>query len=126
MDALKTELAKAGVRPEPEADITPDPFAALKRVPVKRLIARMGLSEFDASAPLTETDYKPERVRLPLKQHVGKPSVPVVKTGDIVRCGDLIAEIPERSLGARIHASIGGKVVNINDGMIEIAGGETA
>ncbi len=45
-----------------------------------------------------------------LRQHVGKPAVPVVRTGDRVHAGDVVAEIPEKSLGARIHAPIDGIV----------------
>ena len=54
---IADELGKAGVRPEPEKQITPDPFIAHKRVPVRRLIARMGLSAYDVPAPYTETGF---------------------------------------------------------------------
>ena len=47
MAQLKDELGRAGIRPVPEADIRVDPFIVQKRVPVKRLIARMGLAAFD-------------------------------------------------------------------------------
>lgn len=126
MAMLKAELGKAGVRPTPETDITPDPFAVYKHVPVKRLIARMGLSSYDTPAPYMEKTVAPAKVRLMLKQHVGAPSVPVVKPGDAVRRGDLIAEIPEKALGARLHASIDGRVTAVEAGWIEITGGEGA
>lgn len=126
MALYKNELSKAGVRPEPETRIAPDPFAAYKRVPVSRLIARMGLSDYDVPAPYAETDYRPGQVTLPLRQHVGKPAVPVVRAGDRVRAGDVVAEIPEKSLGARIHASIDGVVVGVDADAIRIAGGERA
>ena len=41
------------------------------------------------------------------------PSVPVVREGDPVKKGDLVADIPEGKLGARIHSSIDGKVAKI-------------
>lgn len=126
MALYKSELGKAGVRPEPEEHITPDPFIAHKRVPVRRLIARMGLSAYDVSAPYTETGYRPHAVTLPLRQHVGRPSVPVVRAGDRVRAGDVIAEIPEKALGARIHASIDGIVAAVDANTIQITGGESA
>lgn len=56
-------------------------------VPVSRLIARMGLSAYDVPAPYTETGYQPDSVTLLLRQHVGKPAVPVVRTGDRVHAG---------------------------------------
>ncbi len=125
MTMLKEQMGKAGIRPVPEKEIVPDPFAALKRIPVKRLIARMGLSEYDTPAPFMDARYRPARVRLPLRQHVGAPGVPVVKPGDRVRRGDVIAEIPEKSLGARLHASIDGTVTAVG-AEIEITGGESA
>ena len=126
MALYKAALGKAGIRPEPEAQITPDPFIVHKRVPVRRLIARMGLSAYDVPAPYTETSYRPGAVTLPLRQHVGKPSVPVVRVGDRVRAGDLVAEIPEKALGARIHASIDGIVTAVDANAIQITGGESA
>ena len=49
-------------------------------------------------------------MNIPLKQHAGAPSVPVVKSGDRVRQGDLLAAPEPGKLGARIHASIDGVV----------------
>ena len=126
MALYKSELSKNGIRPEPEMDITPDPFITYKRVPVSRLIARMGLSAYDVPAPYTETGYQPDSVTLLLRQHVGKPAVPVVRTGDRVHAGDVVAEIPEKSLGARIHAPIDGIVTRVDAKAIQVAGGESA
>ena len=88
--------------------VTPHPMADYRRVPMSRLIARLGLSEINNVGPLTEHAFTPGRVVLPLKQHAGAPSVPVVKTGQKVNAGDLVAVPEEGKLGARIHASIGG------------------
>jgi Na+-translocating ferredoxin:NAD+ oxidoreductase RnfC subunit len=43
-----------------------------------------------------------------------------VSSGERVIKGDLIGEIPEKALGARVHASIGGLVEAIADGMVTI------
>lgn len=126
MAMLKAELNKAGVRPQPEEEIVPDPFVEFKRVPVKRLIARMGLSAYDTPAPYRDGKIAPQRVVLPLSQHVGRPAVPVVKQGDQVRRGDLIAAIPEGALGAALHASIDGVVAAVDGQRIEITGGGAA
>lgn len=53
-----------------------------------------------------------------LKQHIGAPDIPVVKIGDMVSKGQLIAE-PD-GLGANIHASVDGEIVKIDDCMISI------
>jgi cobalamin reductase len=90
--------------------ITPHPMAEFRRVPMRRLIARLGLGEFNNTGPLVEHAFAPRSVKLPLKQHAGAPAVPVVKCGDRVRVGDLLAAPEAGKLGARIHASIDGVV----------------
>ena len=62
----------------------------------------------------------PSRVSIPLRQHIGAPAVCVVSEGMRVKCGDLIGEIPEKAMGARVHASIDGVVESVADGMITI------
>ena len=48
----------------------------------------------------------------PLKQHAGAPAVPVVKPGDEVLAGQLIAEAGT-AVSANIHSSVSGKVKKI-------------
>jgi Na+-translocating ferredoxin:NAD+ oxidoreductase RnfC subunit len=88
--------------------VTPNPMGEFRRVPMARLISRLGLSEFNNVGPLLPHNFATTQVTLPLKQHAGVASVPVVKTGDRVRAGDVLAEPQEGKLGARIHASISG------------------
>lgn len=57
-------------------------------------------------------------IKLPLKQSVGGPDKPTVNVGDSVRCGQAIA-VPQ-GLGAKLHASVDGKVTNVTDKVIEI------
>ena len=85
-----------------------------RKTPVKRLISRLGLKEYDVAAPLEEVKYSPKKVKINLKQHLGAPSVAVVQVGQEVIQGQLIGEIPENSLGARVHASISGIVKEIS------------
>jgi len=120
MTMFKEKLSKVGVRPYPESQIKPDEAIRLKRVPTNRLISRLGLSDFDVPAPLLQKKIKTKHVKIPLLMHIGKPAIPLVAVGDLVKCGDLIAGIPEKSLGANIHASISGKVVKVTDSSIEI------
>jgi biotin carboxyl carrier protein len=101
------------------ASITPHPMAEFRRVPMRRLIARLGLGEFNNVGPLHERVFSPRKVNLLLKQHAGVPAAPVVKGGDRVRVGDLLAVPPQGKLGARIHASIDG-VVTVNSDSVTI------
>ena len=90
------------------------------KVPTKRLMSRMGILQYDAETPLVEDGIAVSSVKIPLSMHIGAPSIPVVKAGDRVTKGQLIAEIPEKSLGARIHASVSGTVTDVTNNSIVI------
>jgi Na+-translocating ferredoxin:NAD+ oxidoreductase RnfC subunit len=95
----------------------PHPMREYRLVPTHRLIARLGLVEWEHQrAPLDESDYRPRRVSIPLRQHIGAPARPVVSVGQQVSVGDLIGQIPQDALGANVHASIAGRVSKIVDG----------
>jgi electron transport complex protein RnfC len=55
---------------------------------------------------------KPSKVIIPLSQHIGAPSEPVVKVGDQVIVGQVIAE-PKGFVSIYSHASISGKISKI-------------
>ncbi|SDF56601.1 4Fe-4S dicluster domain-containing protein [Sporolituus thermophilus] len=86
-----------------------------RRIPAKRLVSRLGLTAYDVEAPLSREKWEPAEVRLPLIQHIGAATVPVVKAGDAVKAGDLIAITPAGVVGANVHASITGTVYAIED-----------
>lgn len=86
-----------------------------RKIPVKRLISKLGLKEYDVKAPLEEIEYCPQRVKILLKQHIGAPSAPMVQVGQRVSEGELIGEIPENAMGARVHASISGIIKEISN-----------
>lgn len=115
---VKRELMKAGVKNPHHRETTPDPFRELRRVPIKRLISRLQLAKYDLPAPLVEVSQAYPCVSLNLRQHIGQPSQPVVKPGDRVSVGDLIAEIPAGATGARIHASLAGVVAEVNERIV--------
>jgi Na+-translocating ferredoxin:NAD+ oxidoreductase RnfC subunit len=98
--------------------IEPHPMAEFRRVPMRRLIAKLGLGEFNNVGPLTEFNFAPKRVKILLTQHAGAPAASVVKTGQHVRAGDLLAAPEAGKLGARIHASIDGVVTVEKDAVV--------
>ncbi|SKC49509.1 Na+-translocating ferredoxin:NAD+ oxidoreductase RNF, RnfC subunit [[Eubacterium] yurii] len=89
-------------------------------VPTKRLIARLGLYKYDRPAPLLDKDIDISQVKIATRQHVGTPAKPIVSVGDNVVKGQLIGIIQENSLGANIHSSINGVVIDVNDNYITI------
>ena len=121
--AIKAELAKQGVKYD-GALAKEDPIWESRLVPSKQIARRIGLADYYyLEAPLQEGILEFDRVQIPLKQHVGAPCEPVVKPGDTVNRGDLIAKIREGQLGANIHASISGTVAAVGDGGIIIEKG---
>ncbi|MFH1782161.1 MAG: electron transport complex subunit RsxC [Candidatus Omnitrophota bacterium] len=62
----------------------------------------------------TERAPLPKKVVLSLSQHTGAPSEPVVKVGDIVTTGALIAKA-SGFISSNLHSSISGKVVAIGE-----------
>lgn len=124
----KRKLAKEGFKWDAEANLDrPGMHLDNRRVPISRLIRKLGLAQFKNEGPLRDPAgvgggrymAAPRRVVLPLKQHAGAPAVPVVAVGDQVTVGKLIAEPPKGQLGAPIHASIAGRVAGV-DGSIVI------
>ena len=67
----------------------------------------------------------PAQLVLPLTQHVGNPSQPIVGIGERVLTGQLIADT-DGSLGAPIHAPSSGKVVAIEPWPVSRRHGATA
>lgn len=121
--AIKLELQKQGVKYD-GAPGREDPLWQARMVPSKQMAKRVGLKDYyHLEAPLQEGTLEFDRVQIPLKQHVGAPCEPVVKPGDAVNAGDLIAKIREGQLGANIHASISGTVAAVSDSGIIIEKG---
>lgn len=92
-----------------------------RRVPIRRLMTKLGLDEFRNVGPLVERSLMPERVTLPVQQHLGAPCRPVVKVGDRVSVGDVIAAPQPDALGVNIHASIDGVVERVGDTIVLVA-----
>ncbi|MBU0519949.1 SLBB domain-containing protein [bacterium] len=91
-------------------DYKDHPMRKYRRIPVERLIRRYELSSYAVKIPLEIRNLETAQVRIPTQQHLGAPAEPIVNAGDSLQLGQLIGEIPDGKLGARIHASIKGKV----------------
>jgi electron transport complex protein RnfC len=57
----------------------------------------------------------PQRVYLPLIQHLGRACLSLVNAGDAVALGQKIAGVQGSSVSAPVHASVSGKVIAIQD-----------
>ena len=118
---LKRQLAEKGIKnPHHEQPESVDWFREGKKMSIGLILRKSALVSYDRPAPLTEDEYVPDRVTIPMKQHIGAPSSPVVETGMKVKAGDLIAEAAEKGPGVPYHASIDGTVSAVTDTHIVI------
>jgi electron transport complex protein RnfC len=67
--------------------------------------------ELTAALPIRRLPY-PSEVVLPLRQHAGKPAKLVVREGDLVERGDVLA-VADGFVSAPVHASAAGRIAEI-------------
>ena len=111
---------KAGLRAhgvKPPQGVIPKPVGEereYRKVPMERLMARLDLTKYNKEAPLKDEVQDVKKVRILLGQHIGAPASAVVKEGDKVQAGDVIAQ-PGNGLSVAIHASISGVVTEVTE-----------
>ena len=119
---LKRELRAQNLRYE--GPLNPaDEMAKYRLVPVKRLITKLGLSDWYRDAPLTDVAPSTDKTTLLLRQHIGASAVPCVQKGERVVRGQCVADMPSGALGAPVHASIDGIVSDITEHAITVVRG---
>jgi Na+-translocating ferredoxin:NAD+ oxidoreductase RnfC subunit len=111
---VRAEMAGRGVKQANKPPNTVLPVRAGRLVPHPRIVERTGLAPYERPLAFGGR-IEPDSVRIPLSQHVGVPAAARVRQGDGVVRGQLVGEIPEGALGARVHASIDGVVVEVGD-----------
>ncbi len=119
----KEELAKKGYRRtesiKPDA---PRPEREGRLVPSETLIDRLGIRKYvKDKVERRYIDFYPDTVYIPMSQHIGKPASAIVKVGDEVKKGQMIAKTDENALGTSIHASIDGVVKSVSEKEIVIS-----
>lgn len=97
------------------------PMMEYRKVPTKKLMQRLDVLKFKDEGPLSEIILEPKEVKIPLVQHIGTPAKPVVQKGDLVQKYDLIGEAGAE-ISANVHASIDGRVIEVNENQIVIQG----
>ncbi len=120
IDEYKAGLRAKGIKPPEVEGSGVKTSRQYRKVSMGRLISRLGIKKYNVPAPLKETELKPKEVKIMLGQTIGAPCVPVVKKGDALKAGQLIAKAPENGLGCDIHSSIDGQVINITEKYITV------
>jgi Na+-translocating ferredoxin:NAD+ oxidoreductase RnfC subunit len=91
------------------------PIKEGRRVTINQIMKRMNVVQYNYQTPYRKNYTQPNEVILLLKQHVGVHASPIVKEGEIVEKGALIAK-----MDANIHASLSGIVKEISSSHIKI------
>lgn len=119
---IKANLGKYGLRRE--NNIQPEKVRevrASRLVSSDKLIDRLGIRKYvKPYVEKKDTVFTPDCVFIELKQHVGKPADAVVKVGDKVKRGQLVAATAYEDLGTSMHSSIDGVVRDITDRFVII------
>jgi Na+-translocating ferredoxin:NAD+ oxidoreductase RnfC subunit len=111
-------MLKANLKWSGSTTVKPHPMRDGRRVPIKSLMKRLHILQYDRAAPLQEGVLSPRRVVLPLKQGAGSANQALVKPGDRVAAGQPLGTLPEKALGAIVHAPFAGLVAEVTPGQI--------
>jgi Na+-translocating ferredoxin:NAD+ oxidoreductase RnfC subunit len=114
-DHSKAEMRKANLKWTGKMEVKLHGMREGRRVPIKSLMRKLHIEQYDAQAHLERIEFKPKRVLVALKQNAGASNVSLVKANELVSAGQQIGEIPERGLGAVIHAPFAGVVESVTD-----------
>ncbi len=76
-------------------------------------------NKISANQPIVVLD-PPKQAFIPLNQNLGAPAIPLIKKGDEVKVGQLIAK-GEAFISSNVHSSVSGKVLKI-DAVIDTSG----
>jgi hypothetical protein len=120
---LKGIMAKNKVKPNFNGTVKTDvnSFRENRKIPTARLIGRLGLLDYDIHLPFIEDKLKPDIINIPLRQHIGEASNPIVQPGYEIKAGGLLAKMSEKGLGANIHCPLDGIVKEVNNDHIIIS-----
>jgi Na+-translocating ferredoxin:NAD+ oxidoreductase RnfC subunit len=106
-------MKKADLKWSGSMTVKPHPMRDGRRVPIKTLMKKLHILQYDHAAPLQEAVLAPRRVVLPLKQGAGSPNQAVVKRGERVSEGQALGELPASALGALVHAPFAASVAEV-------------
>ena len=77
MKRVKEGFGKQGIRPVKRVAREPSDSIENIKLPVSRLMARLGIDKYDRDLELVEDFPRVENVRIPLKMHIGAAAKPV-------------------------------------------------
>ena len=101
------------------AEVSEHPMNEYRKVPTRKLMQRLDVVQYKDEGPLSNLNIQPDAVRIPLNEHIGAPSKPVVSVGQTVSRNDLLAEA-DGKISVPVHASVSGKITQVTTNEIII------
>lgn len=122
--SYKNELRKNGVPPI-RNPITKEvnSLREQRKVPMSRLTARLGLSRYNLSAPLDETEVPASIIKIKLNQHIGAPAIPIVQKEETVSRNQQVAMADSSKLSVFYHTPCNGVVLEVTKRYVMIKAG---
>jgi Na+-translocating ferredoxin:NAD+ oxidoreductase RnfC subunit len=117
-DKSKRDMKEQNIKWSGTSEVRPHPMYEGRRTPLKQLVKRLGVTEYDHPSEFSAGELRPGKVVIPLAQHMGGPAKAVVRAGETVQKGKCIGEVPDGVMGARVHASIDGVVKSVGDSIV--------
>ncbi len=117
INEYKALLGKNKLRYLGKIPVEPAPEREYRMVPSTRWASLLGVAAYDKVGKYIGEQKGFSRVEILFRQHIGAPSLPIVKDGDEVVAGQKIAEAAE-GLSLPQYASISGKVSVYSDKII--------
>jgi Na+-translocating ferredoxin:NAD+ oxidoreductase RnfC subunit len=117
-DTAKADLKTNAIKWSGRKEVNPHPMYEGRRTPLKQLIKRLGIEEYNHPSKFQQKKLNSKNVNIPLSQHIGTPAQPIVSIGESVKRGQLIGDIPDGKLGARVHTSIDGVVKRVDTSIV--------
>lgn len=119
---IKQQLNRSQIsNPNKGKQPQPSVWRPYRRIPTSRLCLRLDVAKYHSPVIVHELEFNPQEVFLALKQHIGLAAQAVVKIGDLVRRGQLIAAIPENTqISSNVYSSMDGTVAAVNADGIKI------
>ncbi|MBK7869012.1 MAG: 4Fe-4S dicluster domain-containing protein [Ignavibacteriales bacterium] len=77
-DQSKQNMRAEGVKYVQKHPVKVHPMKEGRRVPLKMLMKKLKVDNWNVHTPFVEVNYEPSEVKLKLKQAVGEPSIPTV------------------------------------------------
>lgn len=99
-------------------DIESREMMEYRKIPTDRLMARLNILQYAHQKIDDIKELHPSKVTIYLGQHIGKPATAIVSVGDMVVKGQKIGRVEKGDMGANIHATIDGRILEVCDKII--------